>query len=125
MQRKCITKRGTPKCCFIFILRKTRQLKRLLSCKYYIIPVLNFESFNPKNHSLLLQGIEKNVRVLKNLYPGWVMRVYHDVPASDANTTEKLNRLTQQYGDILDTCFVGNLPLHGNMLGMGSLNNFY
>jgi hypothetical protein len=45
------------------------------------------------------------------------MRVYHDVSPSDAPTTAKLNRLTDQYKHILDTCYVGDLPHYGNVLG--------
>jgi hypothetical protein len=69
------------------------------------------------NLHIISQGIEKNAQVLKKLYPGWVMRVYHDVSPSDAPTTAQLNQLTDQYKDILDTCYVGDLPHYGNMLG--------
>ena len=66
---------------------------------------------------IISQGIDKNAQVLKKFYPGWVMRVYHDVSPSDAPTTAKLNQLTEQHKDILDTCYVGDLPHYGNMLG--------
>jgi hypothetical protein len=47
------------------------------------------------------------------LYPNWIMRVYHDI--SDPEKIQQMQSLEDRYGHILDFCFAGDLPEHGNV----------
>jgi hypothetical protein len=60
------------------------------------------------------QGIEINAELLTKLYTNWTMRVYHDI--SDASAFKVLENLENHFGNVLDLCFVGNLPHYGNLL---------
>ncbi|KAF4528042.1 hypothetical protein B566_EDAN016662 [Ephemera danica] len=59
------------------------------------------------------QGIRRNAQRIQQLYPDWVMRVYHN--ASDPHARQLLCQTQCSYGEFLDTCFVGDLPGYGNL----------
>jgi hypothetical protein len=62
-----------------------------------------------------VKGIAKNAQLMMDLYPDWVMRVYHDIIDGSMNST--LDSLQSRFGHVLDFCFVGNLPGYGNVRG--------
>ena len=52
--------------------------------------------------------IETNIKLMPLIYPGWVMRIYVDINASNP-LTEKLCHLScrdETYRSVLDVCFV-------------------
>ncbi|XP_059470599.1 uncharacterized protein LOC132193751 [Neocloeon triangulifer] len=61
-------------------------------------------------------GIEENAKLIQKIYPNWTMRVYHDIK-DEGRFHQILDDLEQKFGKVLDLCFVGNLPIFGNILG--------
>ncbi|XP_049849060.1 uncharacterized protein LOC126317237 [Schistocerca gregaria] len=62
-------------------------------------------------------GIERNAAAIGGLYPGWTMRVYHDVPPGDRfAASRELDRLSREFPH-LDLCYVGDVPGYGDLRG--------
>ncbi|XP_059471537.1 uncharacterized protein LOC132194342 isoform X2 [Neocloeon triangulifer] len=78
--------------------------------------VISFSFFGRiKSRRGYFEGIEINANLIRELYPNWIMRLYHDIRKGRLNTT--LDRLELSYGETLDLCFVGNIPGYGNLIG--------
>ena len=55
-----------------------------------------------------LEGVATNLKSVRELYPGWTMRLYHNIP-KDSGTFELLCKMACEYAE-LDLCDAYNLP---------------
>jgi hypothetical protein len=60
------------------------------------------------------QGIVENIKQVEHFYPGWTMRIYHDLQ-DGSKYKQNLTDIESKNGQILDLCYVGDLPVFGNM----------
>ena len=77
--------------------------QRVLSYSYYE------NAYTSRNQGRdYLSGVARNLPTMRAHYPGYVMRVYHDI-AANSTSLATLNRLAVEGGD-LDLCHVGEIP---------------
>ena len=57
-----------------------------------------------------------NLQAIKAFYPGWTMRVYHDIPKNDSRLAELCHIACKE--PLLDLCNIREIPAIGNMIGM-------
>ena len=57
-----------------------------------------------------------NLQAIKMFYPGWTMRVYHDIPKNDSRLAELCHIACNQ--PLIDLCDIRDIPAIGNMIGM-------
>ncbi|XP_037069613.1 uncharacterized protein LOC119090994 [Pollicipes pollicipes] len=75
--------------------------------------VISF-SFYGNASSVFFGGIEANLREVPSVYPGWVVRVYHDIDLSQPGQSQLVCRVACRY-DNVDFCDVRNLPGLGDL----------
>ncbi|XP_059469128.1 uncharacterized protein LOC132192917 isoform X2 [Neocloeon triangulifer] len=79
--------------------------------------VVSFSYFgeNDSEAKGYFEGISANAHLVQKFYPGWVIRVYHDI-SQRGTRKDDLDKLEEKFGDWVDFCFVGEVPGFGNLL---------
>ncbi|XP_071519630.1 uncharacterized protein [Panulirus ornatus] len=88
--------------------------QRVISYSYYNPGHVTADPDDQHYKKYLLQ-LYGRARVVKQMYPGWIMRIYHNVSTHDAVSSEFLCRIYCDYPHV-DLCDVTRLPGLGNLV---------
>ncbi|XP_042228611.1 uncharacterized protein LOC121870734 [Homarus americanus] len=87
--------------------------QRVVSFSYYSVdPVTDYDSEHSKKYFRPLYG---RALAIATLYPGWLMRIYHNVSSQDHNATKYLCSIYCAHSHV-DLCPVTELPDLGNLI---------
>ncbi|XP_047493352.1 uncharacterized protein LOC125041958 [Penaeus chinensis] len=97
--------------------------QKVVSYSYYFFEgACNAE--RDQHFTIYLSQMRGTVSSIKKHYPGWLVRIYHNVTLDDKKSSEELCRLYCDH-DNVDLCHVHNLPELGNLTNKGVFGRFW
>ncbi|XP_027230193.2 uncharacterized protein [Penaeus vannamei] len=97
--------------------------QKVVSYSYYFFKE-GCQMERDRHFTIYLSQMHGTVSSVKKHYPGWLVRIYHNVTSDDLRSSDELCRIYCDH-DNVDLCHVHDLPGLGNLTDRGVVGRFW